>query len=266
MSIKTPLRRVSSGALKHSNNSSSLNITSKDHHPLEFLTPALTDLSDELDGIISSTQQLVELDDALSQFNHGFGSLLWSLKLNAYCINWPEAPTDESFARVNELTAQLQQSMAPREPREPTPVDTQVVPQESHSNHSNPADETQAHEPEPSPEPLKPKPKVVSVQLRKKREAFVDSVIDSLPLEYRGSQPALRNAMSSVLHALMKHQCTTPQGNGIRTPDIVKHPDLPQAKVNKCLIALVQKKAVVKWTESVSSVCRDICLSTNSFC
>lgn len=65
---------------------------------------------------------------------------------------------------------------------------------------------------------------------------------------------ALRNAMSSVLHALMKHQCTTADGNGIRVPDIVKQPDLPQAKVNKCLIALVQKKAVLKWTESVSTV------------
>lgn len=58
--------------------------------------------------------------------------------------------------------------------------------------------------------------------------------------------------MSSVLHALMRHQCTTPDDNGIRVPDVVKQPDLPQAKVNKCLIALVQKKAVLKWTEGVS--------------
>lgn len=88
-SSQTPLRRVSSGALKHSHNSS-LNQRDIVQHPLEFLTPALSDLSDELDGIMSSTHQMVELDKALADFNHGFGSLLWALKLNAYCINWPE--------------------------------------------------------------------------------------------------------------------------------------------------------------------------------
>lgn len=84
------------------------------------------------------------------------------------------------------VTALLQQSLAP--PREPTPP-----PQEPEAN---PADETyrtaQEEELTPQPPPKtvpKTKPKVVSVQLRKKREAFVDSVIESLPLEYRGSQP-----------------------------------------------------------------------------
>ena len=88
-SSQTPLRRVSSGALTNSHNGS---VSHKQitHHPLEFLTPALSDLSDELDGIVSSTHQLVELDQSLADFNHGFGSLLWALKLNAYCINWPE--------------------------------------------------------------------------------------------------------------------------------------------------------------------------------
>ncbi|TIB72000.1 hypothetical protein E3Q22_02172 [Wallemia mellicola] len=244
-SNQTPLRRVSSGALTQSHNSS-VNQKNIVQHPLEFLTPALSDLSDELDGILSSTHQMVELDKALADFNHGFGSLLWALKLNAYCVNWPEAPTDESFNRVEELNARLQQSLAP--PREPTPPPAEPE--------HNPADETyrtqQEEEVVPQPPPKiqpKTKPKVVSVQLRKKREAFVDSVIESLPLEYRGSQPALRSAMSSVLHALMRHQCTTPEDNGIRVPDVVKQPDLPQAKVNKCLIALVQKKAVLKWTE-----------------
>ena len=57
--------------------------------------------------------------------------------------------------------------------------------------------------------------------------------------------------MVGVLNGLMRHKCTTPEDNGIRVPDLVKQPDLPQARVNKCLIALVQKKSVVKWTENV---------------
>ena len=80
----------------------------------------------------------------------------------------------------------MQQSLAP--PREPTPPPAEPE--------HNPADETyrtqQEEEVVPQPPPKiqpKTKPKVVSVQLRKKREAFVDSVIESLPLEYRGSQP-----------------------------------------------------------------------------
>lgn len=95
-----------------------------------------------------------------------------------------------NFDLANKYIARLQQSLAP--PREPTPPPAEPE--------HNPADETyrtqQEEEVVPQPPPKiqpKTKPKVVSVQLRKKREAFVDSVIESLPLEYRGSQPVSCN-------------------------------------------------------------------------
>ncbi|KAJ9097569.1 hypothetical protein QFC20_006144 [Naganishia adeliensis] len=75
---------------------------------------------------------------------------------------------------------------------------------------------------------------------RRKREAAVNAIVDTLPIEYRGSDPIARQMMERVLGHLLDN----PQGQ--RMAEIVKPLGLPQAKVNKCLIALVGKKAVTK--------------------
>ena len=171
----TPLRRVSSGALSQSNNTS-VSKSSNTQHPLDFLLPALNDLSDELDGIHSSTKQLFELDKSLYEFNKGFSSLLWALKLNAYCISWPHAPNDDSFNRVEELNNLLQHSMFPKRESTPIPVERPEDSSVADKTYTTQIDEPQQpQQPQSQPQfqskpQAKPKPKVVSVQLRKRRE------------------------------------------------------------------------------------------------
>ncbi|CAO1624909.1 unnamed protein product [Jaminaea pallidilutea] len=84
------------------------------------------------------------------------------------------------------------------------------------------------------------KPKITLAQ-RKKREKYADDVVDTLPLEYRGSDPTARRLAHGVVMALI-----AAGANGAKINDIVKPPDLPQAKVNKCLIALSGAKHVAK--------------------
>jgi len=63
----------------------------------------------------------------------------------------------------------------------------------------------------------------------------------SLPLEFRGSDPTLRRNMETVIEGLMDAP-----NRMAKLLDLVKPPDLNQARVNKCLIALVNRKAVKK--------------------
>ena len=90
-----------------------------------------------------------------------------------------------------------------------------------------------------------PKPKITAAE-RKKREAAAEQVIELLPLDYRGgSNPsAKRLAMSVILALIAAGQ------KGIRINEIVRAPDLPQAKVNKCLIALVGAKQVLRRSDN----------------
>jgi hypothetical protein len=44
---------------------------------------------------------LREMHDSISRFNENFAAFLYGLNLNAYCVDFPEAPVGpESFARV----------------------------------------------------------------------------------------------------------------------------------------------------------------------
>lgn len=92
-----------------------------------------------------------------------------------------------------------------------------------------------------------PKAKITAAE-RKRREAAAEQVIESLPLEYRGgSDPSAKQLASRVILALI---AAGPKG--VRINQIVRAPDLPQAKVNKCMIALVNAKQVTRRSENVS--------------
>lgn len=84
-------------------------------------------------------------------------------------------------------------------------------------------------------------PAKIPIAQRKKREAYTDEIIRTLPLEYRGNDVKQSDIAKHVCMALIA------AGNrGIRISDIIKMPDMTQAKINKALIALVAAKHVVK--------------------
>lgn len=97
-----PLRRISTGSL------TSL-ARSQDRHSapsnsgLDFLQPALTDLVDEAATLASNIQKMTRLHDALGTFNEAFAAYMYAMKMNAFCVEWPEAPDERSFARAASL-------------------------------------------------------------------------------------------------------------------------------------------------------------------
>ncbi|KDN49519.1 hypothetical protein RSAG8_02221, partial [Rhizoctonia solani AG-8 WAC10335] len=88
------------------------------------------------------------------------------------------------------------------------------------------------------------KPKMTAKE-KKERVIAVEKVINALPLEYRGSEPRLRDHMEAIINKLMDAP------KGLRVTDCVSPPEIPQARANKCLIALVGRKVVKKSSSGV---------------
>ena len=92
----TPIRRISSGSFALFSRSHADTAT-----PLSFLADdALPMLAEETAALQDNLAQLAEIDTALRTFNESFATFLYGIKMNAFCVEWPEAPSDENLARA----------------------------------------------------------------------------------------------------------------------------------------------------------------------
>jgi len=88
----TPLRRISKGSLSKSH-------PSEEIFPLHSLEPAFAELSDSLTDLNTNFEQLSILNESIAKFGESFASFLYGLTMNAFCVDFPEAPMAESFNR-----------------------------------------------------------------------------------------------------------------------------------------------------------------------
>lgn len=109
----------------------------------------------------------------------------------------------------------------------------------------------------------KGKPKLTNKE-KKERGFAVERIVSSLPLEFRGNDPNLRRHIEVVIEGFLDREgrgvarmleviiISTLVSSQSRTVlELVKPPDLNQARVNKCLIALVNRKIVKKDNSTV---------------
>jgi DASH complex subunit DAM1 len=87
----TPLRRVSRGSFSKGQSS--------DGFPLDSLEPAFAELSDALTDLNANFEQLQDMHNSLARFSESFSSFLYGLNMNAFCSEFPQAPTLQSFKR-----------------------------------------------------------------------------------------------------------------------------------------------------------------------
>ncbi|KAI5793870.1 DASH complex subunit Dam1-domain-containing protein [Peziza echinospora] len=87
----TPLRRSSRGSLSGRNLDESF--------PLDTLEPAFAELSDALTNLDDNFIEMQAMHDSLSRFTESFSSFLYGLNMNAFCVDFPEAPVAESFKK-----------------------------------------------------------------------------------------------------------------------------------------------------------------------
>ncbi|KAI0057124.1 hypothetical protein BV25DRAFT_1812878 [Artomyces pyxidatus] len=242
---RTPLRRVSQGSLFALSRSGA---HPEAPHGLGFLEPAMAELADEVDALHSNVDGLRALGDALQTFNESFASWLYVMNMNALTVEWPEAPTDASFilakrraeedAHAAILALQVRNQPEPSKEEKTTEA----------GNATTLGDNTIANDSSaPGPKPSttvkvkkKGKPKLTAKE-KKERSLAVDKTVSCLPLEFRGNDPVLRRNIETVIEALMDSG-----GRGVKLIELITPPDLNQARVNKCLIALVNRKIVTK--------------------
>ncbi|CDU25736.1 uncharacterized protein SPSC_05907 [Sporisorium scitamineum] len=284
----TPLRRISRGSLNALSHSASKQL-SAGATPLSFLQGAMTDLAEEVGVLQLNLENIEAVHESLHSFNENFAMYIYGLKMNAYCVEWPEAPLHDNFERAEKRIAQqaqqyaaqqhldvaqqqpyLQQQQQQQQQMYNPAADQTYVTTDDESIYRNeapiaapaakPALKSALKKPSnaaaagaaPAKKPATTaaaaststaaKPKMTLAQ-KKKREAYTDEIIETLPLEYRGG------GNDPKQNAIAKHVCMAllaAGGKGLRIAEIVKNPEMSQAKINKTLIALVAAKHVVK--------------------
>ncbi|CAL1698797.1 unnamed protein product [Somion occarium] len=254
---RTPLRRLSQGSLFRLSRSGAYPDAP---HGLGFLEPALSELLDEVETLHTNIEGLRGLSNALGTFNESFASWLYVMNMNALTTDWPQAPTDASYelaarrAEEDALAAMAALKAAQASPPPPEPAVDQTHVTSELGNDTTFAANTTATtsntnasgQPAKGITKKKGKPKM-TVREKRERALAIDKVISALPLEFRGNDPKLRSHAETVIEGLLDRE-----GRGVGILELVK-PDVSQARVNKCLIALVNRKIVRKDNSTVRS-------------
>ncbi|KAL8675421.1 MAG: hypothetical protein Q9168_000252 [Polycauliona sp. 1 TL-2023] len=67
---------------------------------LDSIEPAFAEFSDSMADLEANLMHLQLMHESLSRFNENFASFLYGLNMNAFCVDFPEAPIPESFRRA----------------------------------------------------------------------------------------------------------------------------------------------------------------------
>ncbi|KAI0753294.1 hypothetical protein C8Q80DRAFT_1096902 [Daedaleopsis nitida] len=250
---QTPLRRLSQGSLFRLSRSGAYPDAP---HGLGFLEPALAELIDEAEALQTNVEGLRNLDNALGTFNESFASWLYVMNMNALTTDWPQAPTQGSFelatrraeedARVALEAIRAAEEAARRPPTPPQPsviTDRSALSPTEGTTEGTIVTNPASSKPSAKPGILKKKGVKPKMTAKEKRERGLEleRILAALPLEFRGDDPNLRRHIEWVLEKFLDNP-----GEGFSIVAFVKPPDLNQARVNKCLIALVNRKLARK--------------------
>ncbi|KAJ4472498.1 DASH complex subunit Dam1-domain-containing protein [Lentinula edodes] len=245
---RTPLRRISQGSLLRLSRSGAYPDAP---HGLGFLEPAMSEFIDETETLQTNVEGLKHLSDTLATFNESFASWLYVMNMNALTVDWPQAPHEGSFilaerraernaiAAMQELQAQLQaKSTQPSSIEGSVNDQTTIIadPEATFTMNSN-----NSSAPAKTKKVVKGKKPKLTAKEKKERALELERIITFLPLEFRGSDPNLRRNMEAVIEGMWDAPNQT-----VKLPDLIKPPDLNQARANKCLIALVNRKIIKK--------------------
>ncbi|KAF9010135.1 hypothetical protein BDQ17DRAFT_1001747 [Cyathus striatus] len=220
----------------------------------------MTEFLDEVETLQTNVEGLKNLSESLATFNESFASWLYIMNMNSLTTDWPQAPIPESFELAKRRAEQkaiaameaLKAKAAAREAREAETAATALAERTATTEITDVDTTYYANATTANTSTLSgnkygtvikkkgAKPKLTARE-KKERSMEIERIISCLPLEFRGSDPNLRRNMENVIEGLFDAPAQT-----VKLHDLIKPPDLSQARVNKCLIALVNRKAVQK--------------------
>ncbi|KAI7300125.1 hypothetical protein KC315_g17323, partial [Hortaea werneckii] len=87
--------------------------------PLASLEPQFAELSDSMADLEANFMHLQLLNESIARFNEDFGGFLYGMNMSAFCIDFPEAPIPQSFARHKDSSAPASSQNFPESPFQP---------------------------------------------------------------------------------------------------------------------------------------------------
>ncbi len=81
--------------------------------PLESLEPAFAELSDGMADLEANFMHLQLMHESLARFSESFAAFLYGMGMNAFCVDFPEAPVPESFKRAAKHSHYMSESRRP---------------------------------------------------------------------------------------------------------------------------------------------------------
>ena len=84
---RTPIKRISQGSLRALSRSANYPDAP---HGLGFFTPALAELTEEMQTLQSHTQGLRDLENSLTRFNESFASWLYVQNMASLTLDWTQ--------------------------------------------------------------------------------------------------------------------------------------------------------------------------------
>ncbi|KAK2803307.1 DASH complex subunit dam1 [Onygenales sp. PD_10] len=99
----TPLRPSSRTSIRDSHGfSASWGGDGGSQPAVNALEPQFAELADSMADLEANFMHLQLMHESLSRFNESFASFLYGLNMNAFCVDFPEAPIPDSFKRAKQ--------------------------------------------------------------------------------------------------------------------------------------------------------------------
>ncbi|OJJ49169.1 hypothetical protein ASPZODRAFT_129575 [Penicilliopsis zonata CBS 506.65] len=103
----TPLRPSSRSSVREAHGYGARISRSGHNQPaINALEPQFAELADSMADLEANFMHLQLMHESLTRFSESFASFLYGLNMNAFCVDFPEAPISESFKRAKQVEAQ----------------------------------------------------------------------------------------------------------------------------------------------------------------
>ncbi|KAF3389083.1 DASH complex subunit DAM1 [Penicillium rolfsii] len=112
----TPLRPSSRSSLREAHGyGHSISHAGYNQPAINALEPQFAELADSMADLEANLMHLQLMHESLTRFSESFASFLYGMNMNAFCVDFPEAPITDSFKRAKQAEAQKEaENEAPR--------------------------------------------------------------------------------------------------------------------------------------------------------
>jgi len=110
----TPLRPSSRSSIRDTyGHGGSINGGGYHESAINVLEPQFAELADSMADLEANFMHLQLMHESVARFSECFASFLYGLNMNAFCVDFPEAPIPESFRRARQAEMQTQTTVGP---------------------------------------------------------------------------------------------------------------------------------------------------------